>query len=140
MGSRPAQSYANLFMAKVIDPVIVIMELANKIESESEPIDFLKRFLDDIFLTYTGSIKSLHTLLDELNKIHPTIKFTMSHTTPPNLESSECKCEATQSLAFLDTLCKIENGKIITDLYRKETDRNQYLLSSSCHPHRTSWG
>ena len=22
----------------------------------------------------------------------------------------------------------------ITDLYRKETDRNQYLLSSSCHP------
>ena len=31
-------------------------------------------------------------------------------------------------------MCKIENGKIITDLYRKETDRNQYLLSSSCHP------
>ena len=25
-------------------------------------------------------------------------------------------------------------GKIITGLYRKETDRNQYLLPSSCHP------
>ena len=40
----------------------------------------------------------------------------------------------TQSLPFLDTLCKLEDGKIITDLYRKETDRNQYLLTSSCHP------
>ena len=35
---------------------------------------------------------------------------------------------------LLDTLCKLENGKIVTDLYRKETDRNQYLLTSSCHP------
>ena len=132
MGTRPAPSYANLFMAKVIDPAI--KELANKIESQSEPIDILKRFLDDIFLTYTGTIKSLHTLLDELNKLHPTIKFTMSHTTPPSIENPECGCEATHNLAFLDTQCKVENGKIVTDLYRKETDRNQYLLPSSCHP------
>ena len=26
------------------------------------------------------------------------------------------------------------DGRIVTDLYRKETDRNQYLLTSSCHP------
>ena len=36
-------------------------------------------------------------------------------------------------ILFLDTLCKIENGQIITDLYRKPTDRIQYLLPSSCH-------
>ena len=28
----------------------------------------------------------------------------------------------------------IVNGRIKTDLYRKETDRNQYLLTDSCHP------
>ena len=29
---------------------------------------------------------------------------------------------------------KFKNGKIITDLYRKPTDKDQYLLTSSCHP------
>ena len=29
-------------------------------------------------------------------------------------------------------------GTILTDLYRKETDRNQYLLPSSCHPAHTT--
>ena len=41
-----------------------------------------KRFLDDIFAIYTGSIESLHKMHNELNKLHPTIKFTMSHTIP----------------------------------------------------------
>ena len=40
----------------------------------------------------------------------------------------------TVSLPFLDTSCQIVDGKIEVDLYRKETDRNQYLLTSSCHP------
>ena len=128
----PLDCCTNLFMAKEIDPKTI--ELANSIESESNPIAMLKGFLNDIFMAYTGSVKFLHTLLDQLNTVHPTIKFTMSHTTPSNVKNPECDCEPTQSLAFLDTLCKIENGKIITDLYRKETDRNQYLLTSSCHP------
>ena len=58
----------------------------------------------------------------------------MSHTTPPNSENPGCDCEPTQSLPFLDTSCSIKDGKIVTDLYRKDTDRNQYLLPSSCHP------
>ena len=34
------------------------------------------------------------------------------------------------TLAFLDTSCSIVEGKIVTDLYRKPTDRNMYLLPS----------
>ena len=30
--------------------------------------------------------------------------------------------------------CTVEDGRIKTDLHTKETDRNMYLLPSSCHP------
>ena len=132
MGSKPAPSYANIFMAKQIDPAI--RKLAKDLHQGKDPIDLFKIFLDDIFLVYTGTVQSLHTFLMELNNIHPSIKFTMSHTTPPTMENPGCDCNSEQAIQFLDTSCKIIGGKIITDLYRKETDRNQYLLPSSCHP------
>ena len=34
----------------------------------------------------------------------------------------------------LDTSCSIENGKFVFDLYKKPTDSNQFLLTSSIHP------
>ena len=86
-------------------------------------------------MVYRGSVESLHLFMAELNKLHPTIKFTMSHTVPNLKETpAQCNCEQLSALPFLDTSCQIINGKIIVDLYRKETDRNQYLLTSSCHP------
>ena len=136
MGARPAPSYANIFMAKKIDPLI--QELAKNVEGGEDPLLFFKRFLDDIFLVYTGCLKNLHMFLSELNNIHPTIKFTMTHTTPRGIDNPDCGCTPSDSLAFLDTLCKIQGGKIVTDLYRKKTDRNQYLLTSSCHPAHTT--
>ena len=54
--------------------------------------------------------------------MHPTIKFTSSY----NI--------AERSTNFLDLKITIKDNGIITDLYRKETDRVQYLLPSSCHP------
>ena len=135
MGTRAAPSYANIFMARKIDQKI--LDLASQLNHGDSPIKFLKRFLDDIFMLYTGSLENLHHFLDELNKMHPTIKFTMSHTVPnlkENTQPTHCDCKPEQALAFLDTSCKIVSGQIIVDLYRKETDRNQYLLTSSCHP------
>ena len=49
-----------------------------------------------------------------------------------------CECEIKYSIPFLDTLCSIKNGRIDTDLFKKPTDRNQYLLPSSCHPKQTT--
>ena len=70
-----------------------------------------------------------------MNKIHETIKFTMNHSSPPNEpEEERCKCRIQLSIPFLDVSCSIKNGKIETDLYQKKTDRNMYLLPTSCHP------
>ena len=39
-----------------------------------------------------------------------------------------------QYTQFLDIQYKFVNGKLTTDLYKKETDANRYLNYSSCHP------
>ena len=59
----------------------------------------------------------------------------MEHTdnTVENIED-KCDCIPKNAISFLDTLCKISEGKIEIDLFRKESDRNQYLLPSSIHP------
>ena len=130
MGIRPAPSYANLFMAK-IDQLAI--KLASSFSEGTNPIKAWKRFLDDIYILWVGSSQKLHEFLDELNQIHPTIKFTVNHTTLQNEEKS-CNCEPSETLAFLDTSTSIKENKIFVDLYKKPTDRCQYLLPSSCHP------
>jgi hypothetical protein len=59
--------------------------------------------------------------MEEINKLHPTIELT-----------SEFDYEE-KSTAFLDTKITIIDGKLTSDLYKKPTDRAQYLLPSSCH-------
>ena len=138
MGSSPVPSYANIFMALKIDPLI--RNLGRKYnENGTESLKLMKRFLDDFFFIFRGTTKKLHMFFEELNQIHHTIKFTMNHTTPNSeKEEDKCKCKFQSSIPFLDVLCSIENGQIETDLHRKETDRNQYLLTSSCHPPQTT--
>lgn len=81
------------------------------------------RFLDDIFMIWTGNTDEPKDFIDYLNNLHPTIKFTS------DLSKT--------SVAFLDTTVSINNCKVSTDLYVKPTDTHQYLLSSSCHPYHT---
>ena len=138
MGSKPAPDYANIYFAKEIDPEVE--KLGYKYgENGNSSLKLLKRFLDDFFILFQGKTKKLHELFKELNDIHPTLKFTMEHTTPAlEQEEDSCDCEKRTSIAFLDTSCSLEGGFIDTDLYRKATDRNQYLLPESCHPNGTT--
>ena len=63
----------------------------------------------------------------------------MSHTSIRNEPKEEkCNCEEKFEIPFWDVSCSIQNGKIKTDLYTKDTDKNQYLLPSSCHPKQTT--
>ena len=67
-------------------------------------------------------MKELEDFIIAINLLHPTIKFTASYDFD------------TKSTTFLDTTITIMDGIITTDLYRKPTDKVQYLLPSSCHP------
>jgi hypothetical protein len=113
MGTRAAPTFANIFMSK-IDKLIL--------DASNSCILFFKRFIDDIFLLWTGTESQFLTFMDEINSLHPTIKFTQNY----NLEN--------KSTVFLDTTVSIKDNKIVTDLYRKETDKVQYLLPDSNHP------
>ena len=86
-------------------------------EDKAASLALLKRFLDDFFLLYFGSTRKLHDLFEKINNMHPTIRFTMSHTTrddePPE---DRCDCDAMTSIPFLDTSCSIIEGCIDTNL------------------------
>ena len=87
-----------------------------------------KECSDDIFMIFFRSFSQPHQFFDEINEMHPTIKFTMTHTTPKTLSDQEkkCPCERIDAIPFLDTLCELKEGANSTGLYRKPTDRNQY--------------
>ena len=121
MGLRFSPGMANVYLidfdAKAISYVI-------------NPINY-RRFLDDIFFVWPGSIEQLTTFQDYLNTIEPGIHVTFSyHKTRIN---------------FLDvTVFKhIENNGLITLQtmpYFKPTDSHQLLHKSSFHPRHTTRG
>ena len=106
MGSRPVPPYANIFMARFIDPKL--LEKAKLfVKNGLFPLKFLKCVLDDLFLIWLGTTKSLHLYFEEINKIHPNIKFTMKHTTSRGeTDNDRCSCQAEESILFLDTSVK----------------------------------
>ena len=62
----------------------------------------MKRFLDDIFKIFVGTTKQLHQFFDEMNQIHPTLKFTFNHTSPSNERiEDKCECNFTKSISYL---------------------------------------
>ena len=83
---------------------------------------FFKKFIDDIFMLWTGTENQFLAFMNKTNLVHPTIKFTHSYNLKERLTT------------FLDTSVQVINGKLVTDLYRKETDKVQYLLPNSNHP------
>ena len=82
---------------------------------------FYKRFIDDIFMVWNGTVEQLKQFIKNINTIHPTIKFDAKY--------------SVDSIDFLDThIYKTENGKLCTTLHIKPTDRHSYLHHKSYHP------
>ena len=133
MGTSSAPTYANIMMG-VIDKKMKQLATGT---ATTDPINLLKSFIDDYFLIWIGSVEDLITFLEDINSLHPTLKFTSSFTCPfpcltPVSTPHDCFCHSTRSIAF--TQVSIREGQLIIDLLRKPRDRCMYLLPSSCHP------
>ena len=107
MGIHPAPPYANIYLSRRIDKQIEELALKYEVNGKSS-IFIMKRFLDDIFKVFQGSTKQLHSLLQDMNQIHPTLKFTMTHTSLKEEPMEDrCDCPFTSSIPFLDTSLSI---------------------------------
>ena len=114
MGSPFSPNYANLFMGKFEEDYVY------KDNPYGTYIKCWYRFIDDIFFVFDGNSEMLNGFLLYMNSRLPSIKFT--------LEASQ------QTVPFLDVSVTKKNGDIETTVYRKKTDRNNYLHFSSYHP------
>ena len=67
MGTKMAPSYANLFTGSH-EP---------KLKLQGDPhINLWRRYIDDIFIIWTGTDEQLMSFMTKINSLHPTIKFT----------------------------------------------------------------
>jgi hypothetical protein len=84
---------------------------------------FYKRFIDDGFGVWTEGVEALQEFAAHANRIHGNIQVKLRW--------------SSTNIEFLDTMVKIGDGHIWTDLYSKPSNKHQYLQFKSCHPMHT---
>ena len=73
------------------------------------------------FFIWEHGEKSLEKLLNQLNTLHPTIRFTAEY--------------SKEAINFLDVNVRLVEGELMTDLFVKPTNTHQFLDPSSSHPY-----
>jgi hypothetical protein len=117
MGTNAAVNLANLYLGKLLDPFV----------SNSENVLFYRRYIDDLFLLWTGTHSELDAFRAYLNNLIPKIQFTMA--------------VSTSSIEFLDlTLFKDNSSHLQWSTYFKPMSKFLYLTRNSCHPTHTIKG
>lgn len=86
-----------------------------------EKIIYYKRYVDDTLILFDGTVDEIDHFANELNKLHPNIKFTVEH-------------ETDSGINFLDLTIRKYNGKHRFKIYRKPTTTDVTINNSSCHP------
>ena len=112
MGTICAPPFANIFMGKFEETFIYpyIQNLC---------ILYL-RYIDDLFLIWTGTKEQFKDFVTNLNSQHPSIKF--------SYQISD------KSIDFLDTTVYIKNRRLHTTIFTNPTDKQNYLHYKSEHP------
>ena len=120
MGTEMAPAYATLTLAYLEENLYEIIgkKYGNAINGEFTTI--WKRYLEDLFIFWKCPCRDINELHYLLQNQRLKIEFTMEH--------------SSKELPFLDILIKNVNGPIITNIYNKPTDTQQYLQSNSHHP------
>ena len=114
MGSRIAPPLAIIFMGALEKKIL---------DSARLKPDIYMRYIDDVVGVWTHGEDKLKEFFEELNSIHPTIKFTIETTVK------------TGSIAFLDTTISIRpNGSFSTELYIKPTSAGIIMHFESAQP------
>ena len=113
MGTKFAPTYATLVLGYLEEKLYQEVENTYNQEFAWYIRNNWKIFLDDCFIIWTKSKHELIRFHSLLNNLHADIKFTI-------------KFDEKQ-LPFLDVQVIKQNGKIITDIFYKETDSKQYL-------------
>lgn len=122
-GTTVSPIYANLTMAYL--EILLYQKVGEKYGETVEKYvtAHWKRFLDDGHILWRKSFGPISEFVDLLNSLDKDITFT-----------HEC---SDTGLPFLQVYVYKSEGKIMTDVYYKETDNHDYLPFSSCHPRHT---
>ena len=90
-------------------------------QSLVDKIKLWKRFIDDIFMLFKGTLKECESLVTWLNSLQPgIIKFKFQY--------------STELVEFLDLQIYLEGGKLKTNLFIKPSNQQLYLDYFSNHP------
>ena len=84
------------------------------------------RYIDDIFFIWEHGEESLRDFIDQVNLLHPTIKFTAEY--------------SKEEVNFLDLNIKLIDGKLKADLFVKPADTHQFLDPTSSHSYHCKKG
>ncbi len=119
MGTKMAPAYANTFMGN-LEPTLQAEGQKN--------ILIWKRFIDDIFIVWTGTKEEFLTFMNRINTVHSTIKFTyeISETEITFLDITLYKGTRFQTKGILDIRTHI-----------KPTNKQLYVHATSYHPAST---
>ena len=119
-GNTDSGSIANIYVKWILDVVLLkdgSIAPLNRMRSR-------KRFLDDIWFVWLGSLRQFEVFKQTLNEKGKQYLFTL-------------KGGVGKKVEFLDTYTVIGDGKIDTDAFFKPTDASCYLNRRSDHPPHT---
>jgi hypothetical protein len=114
MGTNCAVELANIYVTKFI-------ELSPQMDRWRPHIRLWKRFIDDIFMIFTGSQQQLGAFLHWINNIHPSLRFTIK--------------ASRKSIDFLDVdIYRSPANTLQFKVFQKSLNRYLYLPIHSNHP------
>ena len=86
--------------------------------------------MDDGFLAWPNE-ENIHIFNQLINSLDPNLEFMFK----PSIKYVDDNGTPLEKLNFLDIMViKNEHGKIVTDIYYKETNNHKYLNYNSHHP------
>ena len=112
LGTPMAVSAAVIYMATLEEPLL-----------SSDGLLFYKRFIDDIFFVWSGTLFGLYSFLNRFNNLTLTIKITWNM--------------STEKVIFLDTEVGLDQenpSQLITRPYQKPLNRYLYIPFTSYPP------